>query len=36
VLAYQVYATSETIDLDELSQLETRREQELEQEEVSV
>ena len=36
VLAYQVYRTSETIDLDELSRLETRREQELEQEEVSV
>ena len=36
VLASQVYATSETIDLDELSQLETRREQELEQGEVSV
>lgn len=35
-LAYCVYITSETIDLDELSQIETRREQEIEQEEVSV
>lgn len=35
-LVYRVHETSETIDLDELSQLETRREQELEQEEVSV
>ena len=35
-LAYCVYVTSETIDLDELSRLETRREQELEEEEVSV
>lgn len=35
-LAYCVYITSETIDLDELSRLEVRREQELEQEEVSV
>jgi multicomponent Na+:H+ antiporter subunit C len=35
-LAYCVYLTSETIDLDELSRLETRREQELEEEELSV
>lgn len=35
-LAYCVYITSETIDLDDLSRLESRREQELEEEEMSV
>jgi multicomponent Na+:H+ antiporter subunit C len=35
-LALAVYRTSETIDLDDLSRLEARREQELEEREVSV
>ena len=35
-LLVRVHATSETIDLDELSRLETRQEEELEREEVSV
>jgi multisubunit Na+/H+ antiporter MnhC subunit len=35
-LAYRVYASLETVDLDELSRAEVRREEELEREEVSV
>lgn len=35
-LAYRVYATSRTVDLDELSHAEASHEQELEREEVSV
>ncbi len=35
-LAYRVYVSLETVDLDELSRAEVRREEELEREEVSV
>jgi multicomponent Na+:H+ antiporter subunit C len=35
-LAYRVYASSRTVDLDELSQAEVAREREVEREEVSV
>jgi len=35
-LAYRIYATSRTVDLDELSHAEASHEQELEREEVSV
>ncbi len=35
-LAYRVYSSLDTVDLDELSRAEIRREEELEQEEVSV
>ena len=35
-LAYRVYASSRTVDLDELSHAEARHEQELEREEISV
>lgn len=35
-LAYRIYVTSHTVDLDELSHAEARHERELEREEVSV
>lgn len=35
-LAYRIYATSRTVDLDELSHAEASHEQELEREEISV
>ncbi len=35
-LAYRVYSSSHTVDLDELSHAEARHEQELEREELSV
>lgn len=35
-LAYRIYLTAQTVDLDELSRAEVRHEQELEREEVSV
>lgn len=35
-LAYRIYATAHTVDLDELSRAEVRHEQELERDEVAV
>lgn len=35
-LAYRIYATAHTVDLDELSRAEVRHEEELEREDVSV
>lgn len=35
-LVYRIYTSLETVDLDELSKAEIRREEELEREEVSI